>query len=192
MNKKRIITAAVIIVIIAAVVVTVRLISGDYGSNKYTGELYFFNETKTGIEAENREVRYRDGQDLAEGIIKGLMRGPEEPKHQRIIENNTSLLGVDGVDTGNVTVNFTREFITGDSSKDMSAVYAVVKSLCATDYIRQVKVIIEGKELSMDGGAIVGFLSDEDINLPTDTRSSEMREVTLYFPPKKAIRCAVR
>lgn len=185
MNKKRIITAAVIIVIIAAVVVTVRLISGDYGSNKYTGELYFFNETKTGIEAENREVRYRDGQDLAEGIIKGLMRGPEEPKHQRIIENNTSLLGVDGVDTGNVTVNFTREFITGDSSKDMSAVYAVVKSLCATDYIRQVKVIIEGKELSMDGGAIVGFLSDEDINLPTDTRSSEMREVTLYFPPKE-------
>lgn len=184
MNKKKLITAGIVILILAIIAIIIGVFTIDRGSEKYSGELYFFNESATAIEAESREIRYRDMLSLAEGVIDGLMRGPENARHQRIIERKTKLLSLGGMETGNVIVNFSSEFLTGDSQKDILAVYAVVKSLCAIDGINSVKVVVEGKDITASDGSIIGYLTDQDINLPTDTYNSEMREVTLYFPPK--------
>ena len=184
MNRKKLISIGVIFLIIAAVVFLIAIFTADRGSEKYSGELYFFNETQTTIEAESRVIRYRDALSLAEGVVEGLMKGPEVAKHQRIIEKKTKLLAIGGADTGSVVVNFSSEFLTGDSRKDILAVYAVVKSLCAIDGINSVKVIIEGRDITASDGSIIGYLTDQDINLSTDAYNSETREVTLYFPPK--------
>lgn len=184
MNKKKLITAGIIILILAITAVIIGAVTVDRGSEKYSGELYFFNESATAIEAESREIRYRDMQSLAEGVLEGLMRGPENGRHQRIIERKTKLLSLGGVESRHVMVNFSSEFLTGDSQKDILAVYAVVKSLCAIDGIDSVKVVIEGKDITSSDGSIIGYLTDQDINLPTDTYNSEMRKVTLYFPLK--------
>jgi germination protein M len=112
------------------------------------------------------------------------MKGPDNSKYGRIIERNTKLLSVSEIENGRAVVNFSSEFITGDSTKDILAVYAVVKSLCAIDEIDSVKVVIEGKDITASDGSIIGYLTDSDINLQTDTYTSEMREVTLYFPQK--------
>ena len=45
-------------------------------------------------------------------------------------------------------------------------------------------MILEGKDISTADGGIIGYLSDRDINLPSDTYTSETRTVTLYFPKK--------
>lgn len=184
MNKKKLITAgiAVLILIIAAAVI--GIVTYDHGGSKYNGELYFLNESSTAIEAESREIRYKDMQSLAEGVIDELMKGPDNSKHRRIIERKTKLLSLEGVETDNLAANFSREFLTGDNQKDILAVYAVVKSLCAISTVNSVKVVIEGKDITSADGSIIGYLTDQDINLPTDTVSSEMREITLYFPPK--------
>ncbi|MCC8160033.1 MAG: GerMN domain-containing protein [Oscillospiraceae bacterium] len=183
-NKKAliIVIAALAVAVIAAVVF--GIIRRDYNTEKYTGELYFFNESSTSIESESREIRYRNAQDLAENVIIELMKGPSNGKHQRIIERNAELISISGVETGNAVVNFSTEFVTGDNAKDILAVYAVVKSLCAIDNIESVKVVIDGKDIYTSDGSIIGYLTDQDINLPTDTYNSEMREITLYFPDK--------
>ncbi len=183
-TKKALIPAALIIaaVIAAFVFFTVR---DDYGSQIYSGELYFFNDTATAIEAETREIKYKDNQELAESVIHALMKGPESARHLRIIERKADLISVTGVDTRNALVNFSSEFITGDNTKDVLAVYAVVKSLCMTHIIDSVKVVIEGKDIETSDGSIIGYLTDQDINLPTDAYNSETRELTLYFPDKE-------
>lgn len=47
-----------------------------------------------------------------------------------------------------------------------------------------VKVIVEGKDVATADGSIIGYLRNQDINLPTDTYNSETREIALYFPNK--------
>ncbi|MCI9086551.1 MAG: GerMN domain-containing protein [Clostridia bacterium] len=184
MKKKRIIVISVLIVAVVAAALIVGLIESDYASEWYKGELYFFNSAMTGIESENREIKYHYSQDLAENVVEALSKGPKDRRLTRIVERKTRLISLTGVETGDVVVNFSREFITGDNTKDLLAVYAVVKSLCALDCVSSVKVVIEGRDISTGDGSIIGYLTDRDINLPTDTYTSEMRDVMLYFPKK--------
>lgn len=182
--KKRIIIPVIIILTAITVITALTVLRRDYTMEKYTGEIYFFNESMTAIESESHEVRYKDRNHLVKSVIEEIRKGPDNGKHLRIIERKTQLISLEGVETGNVVVSFSREFLTGDNTKDMLAVYAVVKSLCAIDSIESVKVVIEGKDIYTADGSIIGFLTNQDINLQTDTYNSEMREVTLYFPSK--------
>lgn len=184
MKKRKIIIPVVIILAAIAAAIVFAVIRHDYAAEKYNGELYFFNESMTAIESENHEVRYKDRDDLLTEVIEEIAKGPDNGKHMRIIERKTQLLSVEGAETGNIVVNFSGEFLTGDSAKDILAVYAVVKSLCAIEGIESVKVVIEGRDIYTDDGSIIGYLTNQDINLATDTYNSEMREITLYFPSK--------
>lgn len=173
-----VIAAAVIFIIIFFV------IRGDYENKKYSGQLYFFNETATAIVAEDREIKYRDGEDLVKSVIEELKKRPENVKYMRTIERKAELLSVEGIGTESLTVNFSDKFVTEDKTKNLLAVYAVVKSLCGIDGIERVKVVIDGKDIATSDGSIIGYLTNQDINLSGDTYNSEMREVTLYFPDK--------
>ena len=184
MKNKKVVIPVLAVAAVVAVVIIVAIIGSDYNSEKYTGDLYFFNESQTAIVSESREIKYRDRQDLIETVIKKLIGGPENRKHVKIIEKKTKLLSIGEVETEHIVVNFSREFITGNNTKDLLAVYAVVKSLCAIDGIHSVKVIIEGKDILSADGSIIGYLTDGDINLPTDAYNSETREVILYFQNK--------
>lgn len=182
-NKKEII----VIIACFAVLVTVAallVMKHDYGSSKYNSELYFFNETATSLVMENRTVKYKNQNELVNTVIAALMKGPENGKHTKIIEKNTKLLSLSGVESGKILVNFSEEFLTGDNAKDILAIYAVVKSLSAVSGVISVKVIVEGKDIATADGGIVGFLRSQDINLPSDTYTGETREVMLYFPNK--------
>ncbi len=175
---------AAAVIAAAAVIVIFIVIRGDYGSKQYSGQLYFFNETATAIVAEERDIKYRDGNDLVESIIEELKKRPENVKYMRTIEKKAELLSVDGIGTESLLVNFSDKFLTEDKTKNLLAVYAVVKSLCGIDGIERVKVVIEGKDIATGDGSIIGYLTDQDINLSGDTYNSEMREITLYFPDK--------
>lgn len=183
-NKKKMFVPFIVIAVIICAVVLIGYISRDYNSHIYNGDLYYFNESATSIVAETREIKYKDKHELVKNVLEQLMKSPENRKYQRIIEKKTKLLSVDDIDSGQVVVNFSREFITGNNTKDILAVYAVVKSLCAIGNVNSVKVIIEGKDISSADGSYIGYLSDSDINLSTDTYNSETREITLYFPEK--------
>lgn len=184
MKNKKILIPVVTVVAVIIIIAVVGLRNDN--RNSYTGDLYFFNETATSIVAESREIKYSDSQDLAEAVIDELRKGPVDSKHLRIIEKKAQLLSLGDLETGNVVVNFSREFVTGDSTKDLHAIYSVVKSLCAIGNIESVKVVVEGKDIATGDGSIIGYLTDQDINLSTDTYNSEMREVTLYFPDKES------
>ena len=149
-SKKGVIAIVAVAVLTAAAVVGI-LIKKDYGNYRYNSELYFFNETATSIVMENREIKYKDDKELAESVIEALMKGPDNSRYMKIIEKNTKLLSLNDVDSGNIVVNFSGEFLTGDNTKDVLAVYAVVKSLCAISGVDSVKVIVEGKDIATAG-----------------------------------------
>ena len=67
---------------------------------------------------ENREIKYIDrDKELAESVIEALMKGPDNSRYMKIIEKNTKLLSLNDVDSGNIVVNFSGEFLTSGDHK---------------------------------------------------------------------------
>lgn len=183
MNKKGIIPviAIIVAVLIAAAAV---IISGGRNTHKFTSELYFFNEAGTSILAETRELRYRSENDLPRLVIEELLKGPENPGRSRTIENGTEILNIDMSDRSNIVVDFSEEYLTGNTTKDILTTYSVVKSLCSINYVNSIKVTVSGADIISPDGAAIDYLTAADINLITDTNTTETREIKLYFTRK--------
>lgn len=163
--------------------VTIILITRDMGMLRASCELYFMNESETSIEAEIREIKYRDENRLPENVLIQLMNGPEDKKHKRLICRETKLLHMINED-GKVSVDLSSEFLGGDSAKNMQAVYSIVKSLCSINGIESVRVTVLGEGIPTTDGKTVGYLTASDINLSTDLNTSETNVIYLYFTKK--------
>ena len=187
MKYKKLIAIILSVVILGLAAAIISYCTRDYGKNSYDASLYFYNEASTTIEAENRTIRYTTDEDLIKEIVRQLISGPNLAKHKCVIPKEARLISVENHDDGRMSVNFSGQFLTGDEKMDIQAVYSIVKSLCAVDGVQSVKVVVEGTDIVLNDGSIVGFLTDRDINLSTDTVSSEVRFVTLYFPVKNGV-----
>lgn len=186
MAKKRLyvgVLSAVVILIVTLFVVAIEVFERE---DETVGmELYFFNETATSIEAEQREIKYDFFDDLTEVVIEKLFSGPVDNKHKPIFEKGVELLSVDE-DDGNLIVDFSKEYMYEDLSRTYLATYALVKSLCQINGINSVMVTVEGDEITDTEGKAIGFLSDKDIDLVSDEITKDSKSITLYFPDKSS------
>ncbi len=186
LTRRQIILASAGGIAIAIIIImTAIIIHRDRGMLRADCELYFMNEAGTTIVSEVREIRYSDPRRLPENVVIQLLKGPETAKRYRLINKDTKLLDLENTQ-GKITVDFSKEFLDKDSARNMQAVYSVVKSLCSIDGVKSVKVTVQGAEISTTGGATVGYLTSEDINLPTDPNTIETNEITLYFLNRKS------
>lgn len=181
-RKKTIIFLSAEAAVIAAVIVLILLLNNDHGMQKARCELYFLNEAGTTLVSEEHEVKYYDSEDLKTNVVLQLIKGPDDARNKRVINKDVELIDIITEDGGNVVANFSEEYQTNDSTRNALSAYAVVKSLCALESVNRVKVVVNGEDLKSDDGTTIGYLTSEDINLPTDTYTSETREITLYFP----------
>ena len=164
-------------------VITWILIVRDMGMIRTTCELYFMNEAETSIESELREIKYSDPNRLPENVVIQLMKGPESTKHKRLISRETKLLHLTN-DGGSINVDVSHEFLSGNSTKNMQAIYSVVKSLCSIEGVSRVRVTVQGDAVKSASGVEIGYLTADDINLSTDLNTSETNQITLYFTDK--------
>lgn len=181
-SKKKWIAAAAVILAIIAVALFMRH-NIDSTMNKAEMNLYFFNDQKTTIVAEKREIKYNTDSELTEKVLDTLIHGPSDKRNSRIMSPKTKVLALD-TSTENVTVDFSREYLSGDESQDILTTYAVVKSLCEISGIQSVKITVETEEIKSPDGTIIGALSSSDINIPSENTGAAMRDIILYFGSK--------
>ena len=181
MKKTRVIGLAVAAAAVAAIIFGIaQYISWDNSMAKQQVDMYFINADGTGIEAEQHVIRYQDENDLIRNTMSELMGRPSGPKRSRIIPSGTDIRRI-LLEDGNIIVDFSKEFLTTDSSRNVLAVYAVVKTLYSTGHARLVQVTVEDSKIKDQSGTELGFISALDINLETEEYISEMRRVRLYF-----------
>lgn len=178
-NKKIIIIQVSMVILLAAALIV--LINHDFSRMKMSADLYFLNDDCTGIVAEPREIRYKDDNDAVTRIIDGMRKGPKDSKKNKILSQGAKLKGIEYEGSDNITVDFSGDFLTEDSSRNTLEIYAVTKSLCSSGLVSRVKVTVEGEEIVNPDGSIVDFIEASDINLETEEFSSEMRDIVLYF-----------
>ncbi len=184
MMRRNIILAGIFLLIILASVA-----AGIAGHNEKNIpakniDIYFLNEEGSAILAENRDIKYNEKEELLSLTVESLLKGPEEKKHKSVAGKGTKLLDTN-LDQSNLTVNFSKEFLKGDSTKDMLSVYAVVRTLCQLDKIGAVMVTVEGKPVTASDGSTIGFIKNTDINLETDVYTTDSKNVVLYFADKE-------
>lgn len=178
-NKKVIIFEAALAAALAAVLVL--LINFDFSRLRMDVDLYFLNDDCTGIVAESREIKYKDDTDAITRIIEEMRKGPKNPKRNKILSPGARLQNIEYNGDEEVTVDFSDEYLTEDSSRNTLEIYAVTKSLCSSGIVSRVRVTVNGEEITNPEGAVMGFIEASDINLETEEFSSELRDVTLYF-----------
>ncbi len=174
----------VALVIVLIIIAAVRVANRASGKAVRECELFFLNSSRTELECEVRRIRYKDKAELCVNTINALIKGPEKNSLKPILSGKTKFLQIDMADDENIITNFSAEFLTGDSKRDVLSVYAVVKTLCSIGGINSVKILVEGNDIYTEQGDIIGYLTSEDINLASDVNRAELHEVTLYFTKK--------
>lgn len=173
---------AALVIIAAAVTVLMTVGSGD--RKTVSMDLYFLNENATTIQAERMEIKYDYEGELPDKVIEALRRGVADGKKVRVMDKSvTWSISADGA---KLLVDFSQDFLTQDSARNLLATYAVVKSLCQIDGVMSVKVTVEGGEIIAPDNSRIDYLSDKDINLESDSHTSENRTIKLYFAGKNS------
>lgn len=175
-GRNVIVTLFIVAVLLAVAVVFMNM---NDGANLYTAKLYFMNESFTSMSEETRDIKYDNPAELPDSVLEELKKGPTDSKNKPFISKNTEWTVTN--ESASLLVDFNQEFLTEDNSKNLLATYAVVKSLCSLDDVAEVKVTVDGGELVTPDNSTIGYLTDKDINLETDTVTSENRNIKLYF-----------
>lgn len=186
MTKKRLLIGfASIIVIIIATFFIITFEDRGNDNDTVSMDLYFFNDTCTSIVSENREIKKDIQKKPERTIMDELFAGPSDSKHKPIFEPGVLLLSMAENDRM-LTLDFSSEYITEDRTKCFLATYAIVKSMCQLRNVDEVLITVNGKEICDSEGNKIGFLSDKDIDLITDTITKDSKNITLYFPDKSS------
>lgn len=180
MRSKKLWTAFLILLLIAVAAASLYFSSSDGGGRKRNMNLYFLNAEQTSIVAEKREIKYRTASELPDEVLNALIKGPLDSKLARLMDDTVKVNSLEMI-KGDIIVDFSREYMSGDSAKDILTTYAVVKSLCEIPEIDRVKVSVEGENITSSTGTALDFLSSDDIKLENENSSNEERTVRLYF-----------
>ncbi len=182
MMKKIILAVLPVVIILAAIIVGIFTNQEESSLSKKIN-MYFLNEDASSIVSEEQEISHNSKDDLIKLVTEGLLKGPKTRKTQAISGKGTKLLDtyLEGV---NLTVNFSKEFLREEQNKNMLSVYAVIRTLCQIDRVANVLVTVEGKPVTAADGSVIGFMSNSDINLESDTYTTDSKNIILYFADK--------
>ena len=146
--------------------------------------LYFLDSSKTKLVTEQREIAHTEGVLRLESIVNMLIDGPKDNvEKKRAIPENTSVLSV-SLSGSIATVNFSGGFY-GETDIDNSlAAATVVKTLCETNEVTKVIILVEGQELIGSDKVALGALGSDDIIYDGSQVQNNNVVISLYFADK--------
>lgn len=191
MKKSRAIIVIVICAVVFAALCTLGYFAystGGFGfisaPHSETVSLYFLDSSKTKLVSETRELVPKEGISTLESIVNMLIDGPADSvEKKRAIPENTSVLSF-SLNGSIATVNFSGSFY-GETDIDNSlAAATVVKTLCETNQVTKVIILVEGQELIGSDKVALGALGSDDIVYDGSQLQNNNVVISLYFADK--------
>ena len=180
--KKRIMIIILIIIAAIAGLFGIRYYRRNALKDSVSLNLYFFNNKESTLVAEEQNIKYGDRDDILDKVLEQIIKG--STKNTGIMDKKTKVNSVIK-EKSHVTVDFSNDFLTDDSTKNAFAAYAVVKTLCQLPGINYVRVTVDSSEIVGPDGNLLGFMSGDDINVEKDIDGTENKYVALYFTDSK-------
>lgn len=188
MKKKLLILILLLVAATTAVFLAGRFY-GERSKNSFNLNLYFFNGNESTLVAQEHTVKYNEDDDLMREVLEALIKG--STKNTGIADKKTTVKSIITQEEG-IIVDLSEDFLTDDKTKNTFAAYAVVKTLCQIPGVKRVKLTVNSSEIQGPDGAVIGFLTGDDINIEKD--STENKYAALYFADKttKKLRKEIR
>ena len=186
MTKKRLSIGLISVIVIMLITLVLLLIEvKDNNKETIDVDLYFLNSTETSIVSEKRQLDIDGDNTAVQEVADKLFKGPADTKNKPIFDNGVRLVSITESD-GNVTVDLSDEFMVEGSTKHYLSTYAIVKSMCQLDGVKEVQVTVGGEALCDTQGRELGFLSAKDIDLVSDDITQDSKNIVLYFADKSS------
>ena len=185
MNKKQVILGILSFLLLCAMLASGFIIRRNADTFKFETSVYFFNSGKSGLAQEDFTIRYHSSHEIPDIVLEKLIKGPSSRRNARIMDKNTKVNSVTR-DRQSVTVDFSKEYLSEDNTENMMKTYAVIKTLCHIPGISEVCVTADGKKIYTADRKPIGAMAGSDINLETDTETSESRYIVLFFGDKES------
>lgn len=177
-------------VALIAVLVSVMIFTKCFGvfsfQQRKNVKLYFLDSTLSKLSSEEQTIVTDEG-DVLYKMVSLLIKGPDNTvENKRAIPENTKIISI--ARKGNLaTVDFSKDFYSSYTANDMLAAFTVVYTLCGTDGIEQVSVLVEGEPLVDTDKKPLGALAKDDIVNESDPIvKQDTIELVLYFPNSDA------
>ena len=179
MNKKLVIVISSVILVIIAIVVGIFIKKSSDASTKSI-KVYYLSESNLSIVPEERKIKTGNRDEILKEVLENILKGPSDKENKAVAGDNTRILSTSFEGTS-LTVDFSEEFLRNDKTVNMLSVYAIIKTLCQIDKISRVMITVEGEQVEAADSTPIGFLSNADINLESDTHTPDSKEIILYF-----------
>lgn len=113
--------------------------------------LFFVDKESKELLPEARMVDIKEIMDNPyEKLIDMLIQGPKNEKFEKVMPENTKLLGVEK-EGDTLKLNFSKEILNYDKTSDFSKsnlIYSIVNTLTELTEINHIKILVEGEENS--------------------------------------------
>ena len=180
-----------IIALVLSVLIVLTMFQACGYNNKNNGvkyNLYYANTDLNALAVESRNINIKsddldDVEDVAEIIMKELLKGPSVSSLKTLIPNGTKLKDID-VEDGIALVNLSKEYYKNDATTELLARFSIVNTLCEISGINKIKLFVDGVELINSTGSPVGAIGKSDI--ADDSNTDNTKVVKLYFSNKDA------
>lgn len=178
MKKRKIIgIVSVITIIIATIIIFI-----PKNNTPKTVTAYYFDNNGMLVE-EKIALDIEKTEDTFSAVLDKMKEIPKNGNLKSVFEKDVKILSVTASGR-DITVDLSKEFLTGDDAKDSLSVYAIALSLCDLKEVDKVLLLVEGEKIILKNGVEFGFISEKDINLGKKDDKKPTKTLTLYFGKK--------
>lgn len=178
MKTKYRLTGLMAVIILFAAIITGIIIHMRTDSG-FSLDLYFLNGDGTSIVTETREFDFGAPSGLLQEIMDELEKGPSNSRNTRSVPEGVKWSA--SMSSSELLIDFSSDFAGDDKMRNMLSAYAVIKTLCQIDGVAAVKVTAGGSDIIAPNNTSLGYLAGKDINLESDSHTSENKMIKLYF-----------
>lgn len=148
-------------------------------------DLYYALKGNTGLDVEERGIKYENVQQKYEKTLEEWLKGPADlTKFEKSTADTVKLLKVTA-EQNKLTIDFSKDFgVFNGAMHEAALIASVVNTMVQFPEINSVRITVEGAELIAPSGNPYGYLQEIDFD-PNNKLGS--KEVTLYFADDQAL-----
>lgn len=175
---------------IGAVIYNIKIDKDNINNNVITNQnvmkvqLYFIDSTNSTLKQEERNISKGNGtkEDITSNILEALISGPKNQAYKKSIPENVKILEVE-LDGEIANVDLSLEYNDLKASDASFCRAALVYTLTNLDFVKEVKILADGKELLKANGEVLGVMAKDDIVMgdPVTPELVQYETFKLYF-----------
>ncbi|HCC07683.1 MAG TPA: hypothetical protein DEP72_05960 [Clostridiales bacterium] len=151
--------------------------------------VYCVDKTETKLVSENRNIKYKDTEDLMKKVADELKKDPKDKSVIKLIPENVEIENIlynqkDKV----VEISLSKDFNDLSSKEKIFMTSGIAKTFNQFDFVEGVKFFVGEEPMKNENGEEIGVITENDVITDTTQQAQEKKEVEikLYFTNEDA------